>query len=488
MSNYQIVYNSVMLAMDKQEVTEAFSRLFKLPPEKAAAILNRPKTVLRSNLDSATAEMYREKLMAIGLDVDVLDASMQKPAVLSASQTISLSQQSAPLEVVPIEEKTTEDVPPVQGYQGNRSFPFIFYGTGAEYFRIWIVNIFLTIMTFGIYSAWAKVRTQQYFYGNASLMGASFQYLATPMQVLRGRIIGIILLGLYFSLQYYSATAALVGLVIFIVAAPALIVIAFSARMRFSAWRNVRFDFVRSFGAAYGALKIPAIFFIILYIFMYFAGLIGPDVDKKNIDESLLIPLGGLFVVALFFYPYVDFIVNKLIVANTKFGNEFFGFPATTGGYYAAYGMAFLVFMLCMIPAAFVMGAGAVGLKSANVPEAAYSVLVFASMLLAYVFPFAYLMARRFNLRYNGLVLGKSILLCDVRTRPLVSLYVSNTLAIIFSVGLLIPWAKVRMVEYRLSCLTLHASYELNDIVNDARQSNAVGQEVSDLFDIDIAL
>ena len=33
-----------------------------------------------------------------------------------------------------------------------------FTGDGKEYFRIWVVNLLLTLATFGIYSAWAKVR------------------------------------------------------------------------------------------------------------------------------------------------------------------------------------------------------------------------------------------------------------------------------------------------------------------------------------------
>ena len=40
--------------------------------------------------------------------------------------------------------------------------PFRFTGTGGEYFRIWIVNVMLSVVTFGIYSAWAKARRLQY--------------------------------------------------------------------------------------------------------------------------------------------------------------------------------------------------------------------------------------------------------------------------------------------------------------------------------------
>ena len=36
--------------------------------------------------------------------------------------------------------------------------PFEFTGDGAEYFRIWIVNTLLTLLTGGVFFAWAKVR------------------------------------------------------------------------------------------------------------------------------------------------------------------------------------------------------------------------------------------------------------------------------------------------------------------------------------------
>jgi hypothetical protein len=44
--------------------------------------------------------------------------------------------------------------------------PIEFTGSGSEYFRIWIVNLLLTLVTFGIYYPWAKVRRLRYFYGN----------------------------------------------------------------------------------------------------------------------------------------------------------------------------------------------------------------------------------------------------------------------------------------------------------------------------------
>ena len=62
-----------------------------------------------------------------------------------------------------------------------------FRGNGREYFQVWIVNLCLTLVTLGIFSAWAKVRKKRYFYSNLILDGTPFQYLASPIPILRGR-------------------------------------------------------------------------------------------------------------------------------------------------------------------------------------------------------------------------------------------------------------------------------------------------------------
>ena len=36
--------------------------------------------------------------------------------------------------------------------------PVTFHGIGSEYFRMWIVNFFLSVITLGVYSGWAKRR------------------------------------------------------------------------------------------------------------------------------------------------------------------------------------------------------------------------------------------------------------------------------------------------------------------------------------------
>src|SRR5271169_4981058 len=75
--------------------------------------------------------------------------------------------------------------------------PLRFTGTGGEYFGIWIVNLLLTIVTLGIYSAWAKVRRLQYFYRHTTVAGSSFDFHGSPMRILIGRVIAFAMLLAY---------------------------------------------------------------------------------------------------------------------------------------------------------------------------------------------------------------------------------------------------------------------------------------------------
>ena len=46
------------------------------------------------------------------------------------------------------------------------AFPLEFSGSGGEFFRVWIVNLLLTILTLGFYTPFARRRTAQYFYSH----------------------------------------------------------------------------------------------------------------------------------------------------------------------------------------------------------------------------------------------------------------------------------------------------------------------------------
>ena len=50
----------------------------------------------------------------------------------------------------------------------------MFVGSATEYFHIWVVNTLLSLLTLGIWSAWATVRNRRYLYGNTEFAGNRF--------------------------------------------------------------------------------------------------------------------------------------------------------------------------------------------------------------------------------------------------------------------------------------------------------------------------
>ncbi|HKX64561.1 MAG TPA: DUF898 family protein, partial [Rhizomicrobium sp.] len=98
-----------------------------------------------------------------------------------------------------------------------------FEGSGGEYFKIWIVNLALSIVTLGIFSAWAKVRSKRYFYGNTYIGEHSFDYHANPLRILLGRLVALCLLLGYTATIHFMPAATFVWYLVFAVAGPWLI-------------------------------------------------------------------------------------------------------------------------------------------------------------------------------------------------------------------------------------------------------------------------
>ena len=154
----------------------------------------------------------------------------------------------------------------------NKQYPMQFTGRGSEYFVIWIVNIALTLVTLGIYSAWAKVRTLRWFYGHTLLDNQAFSYLATPMQILKGRLIALAALVAYYAASYFAPMLAVALLVAFLIATPWIVVSSLRFHARQSAYRGLRFDFTGSVGEAVriyvglSLLTIPTLGLILPYL------------------------------------------------------------------------------------------------------------------------------------------------------------------------------------------------------------------------------
>ncbi|HEY7474352.1 MAG TPA: YjgN family protein, partial [Vicinamibacterales bacterium] len=145
--------------------------------------------------------------------------------------------------------------------------PFEFTGSGVEYFRIWIVNLALSIATLGIYSAWAKVRRTQYFYRHTHVAGARFQYLGRPGAILKGRIVAAILFGTYTAAGQLSPFYGLAAFGVLALVMPWLLARSFRFRLSNTSYRGIRFGFAGSTAGSYGVfLGLPLLTVLTLFV------------------------------------------------------------------------------------------------------------------------------------------------------------------------------------------------------------------------------
>ena len=73
-------------------------------------------------------------------------------------------------------------------------FRLEFSGSGGEYFRVWIVNLLLSIVTLGLYTPLARRRTARYFYDHTLVAGSPLEFTAP----LRKMVFGFVLFALLY--------------------------------------------------------------------------------------------------------------------------------------------------------------------------------------------------------------------------------------------------------------------------------------------------
>jgi len=322
----------------------------------------------------------------------------------------------------------------------NRSVKFEFRGDGTEYFKIWIVNVLLTILTLGVYSAWAKVRNNRYLYSNLYLDDSNFRYLAQPITILKGRIIAVVALIIYTLLSQQYPMAAVGLSIALVIGIPYFIIqsLAFSHRM--SAYKNIQFRFQASYGEA----------FMVLFIW----------------------PLLGMLSFGIL-YPLALLKLNKFIVNNSAYGTTKFEFSAT----YKDYGMIFLV----AIGVAMVIGLPVLAIAT-MVPSLAFISPVF--MVIVYLGLIVYFMVAFTNLYYRSTTLLNHRFSSSLTVPGMAKVILINAALTLITLGLYLPAAKVRMTKYVCSCLTMEADGSLDNFASAEKENiSALGEEFGQVFD-----
>jgi uncharacterized membrane protein YjgN (DUF898 family) len=131
----------------------------------------------------------------------------------------------------------------------NRSYSLAYYGTGSEYFKIFIVNTILTILTLGLYYPWAKEKKLKYLYSKSTFDETPFVFSGTGKEMFKGFIkaIGLLLLVyalvVYIAIKGYPTAAVLFFYCVLLLLVPFALHGAYKYRMSKTSWKGIRFGY-----------------------------------------------------------------------------------------------------------------------------------------------------------------------------------------------------------------------------------------------------
>ncbi|MDR2164725.1 MAG: DUF898 family protein [Zoogloeaceae bacterium] len=474
------------------------------------------------------------------------DGNRTTPALFSGATTIAPAAKPAP----------SQNADEVSEHR------FQFTGSGGEYFRIWITNLLYTLLTLGMYSAWAKVRREQYFHRNTLLDGSGFDYHGNPVAILKGRMLAGLLLVIYSSSQRFFPWPVYTGvLLLALPLLPWLVQRSLVFRARNSSYRGLRFDFHGSYRTACATL-LP---YALCTIFMLWSAHMVAETEvepeytpqslrfqiaedmtqtnhqettppillaqqepwetgaddgaRKSVDELAgilakarqeegakesarkklpspdpkyaIMMLLSILLLSLctpwFLYSINRFRLNHLAFAHARFRSHI-----RVGAFYRIAIIAGLMPTLSMTLVAILFSVSAAAIGAGRFSAVFISIFLLSGALL-YLGIFsgqAYTQSQLNNEIWNETELEKYHFSSDQSFQDLLLILAGNFLLTLLTLGLYWPWAKVRLARYRADHLALLApSGALDEFAGqNSTDDRAIGEEIADAFDFDIAL
>ncbi|MEG3640793.1 YjgN family protein [Magnetococcus sp. PR-3] len=341
----------------------------------------------------------------------------------------------------------------------------MFTARARDYFKIWIVNWALTILTLGIYSAWAKVRRNRFFYNHTIIDGHNLEYTADPIRILKGRIIAaafvipMVVLEQMQDLQLKLISNAIYFMILMLL--PAVIVMAMRFSLRNTEYRGIRFNFEGKMGKSY------LVYMLWTIIGSVSMGLLFPIAYKKQ---------------------------TEYLLVNSHFGQSpFQAKPPLLDRHF--YGV-FLLFFLEMA----VLSGGLLALNSLLSDISTefpieytfiFSAIPFVLFVAFFIAVTSVFRAAVFELVWSQTHLSTLSFSCDLSKSRIFWIALSNLFLRVISLGFLSPLATIRMKKYMLSSIQVETTATAkNHFLADNRdnQSGSTAEGLDDLVGFDFGI
>ncbi len=403
--------------------------------------------------------------------------------------------------------------------------PLEFEGSGAEYFKIWIVNVLLLICTMGLYYPWAKVRKQRYLYANSTFDGRNFEYHATGKQLFFGYLIAMTCFIIFLILQNISPLSGSIVLLLFFLATPWIIWRSLQFSTRMTSFSNVRLAFNGSLGPAYlNFLLLPFVLLLIVYVIPASAAVtltMMDDISAAMIGGVVAVLALVVSILGIYFYAYLRKRNTSYVINGYRYGQGVFSVDLETKQYLKIILKTFGLAILSMIVVFAILAAvgSAVGVEdefsaiqesmqesakeSIEDPDAAppgpppisgsFAILiglVYFFIILVSLIVSAYSLTRQRTYSFANAKLDQNVsFVSTLKARSLAFVMVTNLFAIVLTLGLATPWATVRVLRLMLNNTLIDTDVDIDRYISQQQsEQSSLGEQIGDAFDVDIGI
>ncbi len=351
---------------------------------------------------------------------------------------------------------------------GERRPLFTFGGNGLDFFVLKLQNTLLTILTLGIYHFWGKARVRGYLWQETKFFGEPLEYTGTGKELFISFLIVmpvfiLFMAGMGIMSQFLPGIGQLIFLILFLFLWQYASYRALRYRLTRTRWRGIRGNLAgKPSGYAWKAFGC-----LLLCI----------------ISAGLLVPFAISRIIAL-------------KMNNIYFGDRRLGFDGTAGGLYRTVLAPFIVmlglyFILIGGLAAFILTAvnnpGTVTFDPQDpffalafmgvIYGTAFMMMIVDCWLQAAVLRWICRHTRLGNMRVESVLTGGKLL----------KVTLVNLLLVVFTFGIGLPWAQIRMYRAVLNSIDYTGDPGIDSLGRNTAEAPKFGEGLLEALDVDVA-
>lgn len=388
-------------------------------------------------------------------------------------------------------ESSAAATPFPEVHEAPRRLAIEFTGSGSEYFRIWIVNLLLTIVTLSFYRPFAKARRLAYFHGNTLVGGQPLGFHGNPWRMLRGYLLMMLFAVAYGVGSRLSPVAALVALGSFALLWPALWRASLQFRLANTSWRGLRMAFTGSLGGAYAAMVpgvLPWLGFVVASVLMQPGDAEGSAQAAPS--APAMVALGLSFVAMLVLLPWSLALLKRYQHGHYAYAAQRSQLDAGVGSFYVFALKCLLIGVVIAGVTGLAMWLGFRSAGEGGAPGMWIMLLPLISYGLFFLVLLPFGQSRLQNLVWGSTRSQSLRWHSELKMLPLALLTLKNLLLVVVTLGFYWPFAAVATARMRLQAvsLSLDADPALWQASQTTGQNETTGEAAGDLFGIDMGL